>query len=195
MNLRPSIILATALFFIVEPVFADDFYVIIGTYKVQKEAQQAAATKGGWVLNTNFYNKLTPNLFAVVRGPFSTKKMADDQLAMLMESGKYRGSYVKNAETINIQVKTGNRAISPQMIAAILGEFRIDVIEHKGGSNPCEPQEPYKGLTFSYVTLARGYDEKKDKLSFNPQDIPIEVGAFWEIKSTGEIDRMRTCAE
>lgn len=195
MNLRPSIILATALFFIVEPVFADDFYVIIGTYKVQKEAQQAAATKGGWVLNTNFYNKLTPNLFAVVRGPFSTKKMADDQLAMLMESGKYRGSYVKNAETINIQVKTGNRAISPQMIAAILGEFRIDVIEHKGGSNPCEPQEPYKGLTFSYVTLARGYDEKKDKLSFNPQDIPIEVGAFWEIKSTGEIDRMRICAE
>lgn len=195
MNLRPFMILTTAFFFIFEPAFADDFYIIIGTYKVQKEAQQAAATKDGWVLNTNFYDQLTPNLFAVVRGPFTAKKLAEQNLAMLMESDKYRGSYVKNAGTINIQVKIGNKAISPQMLAAIFGELRIDITEHKGGSNPCEPQEPYKGLTFSYVTLAREYDEKQGKLSFNPQDNPIDVGAFWEIKSTGEIDRMRICAE
>lgn len=55
MNLHSLKILVAAVFFISGPVFADDFYIIIGTYKVQKEAQQAAATKGGWVLNTNFY--------------------------------------------------------------------------------------------------------------------------------------------
>ena len=195
MNLRSLKILVAALIFISGPVFADDFYIIIGTYKLQKEAQQAAATKGGWVLNTNFYDRLTPNLFAVVRGPFTTKKLADHHLAILMKSGKYRGSYVKNAEMINIQVKIGNKALSPQMLAAILGELRIEVTEHKGSSNPCEPQEPYKGLSFSYVTIARGYDEKKEELLFSPQDVPIEVGAFWEIKSTGEINRMRVCAE
>lgn len=49
MNLCPLKILAAAVFFISGPVCADDFYIIIGTHKVQKDAQQAAATKGGWV--------------------------------------------------------------------------------------------------------------------------------------------------
>lgn len=195
MNIYTAKTLTVALFFLSGLVLADDFYVITGTYKTQKEAQQVAATKGGWVLNTNFYNQLTPNLFAVVRGPFTSKKAADQHLAWLTDRGMYKGSYVKNAETINIQVKIGNKALSPQMLAAILGELRIDVTEHKGGSNPCEPQEPYRALSFSYVTIAREYDEKKDKLLFNPKDVPIDVGEFWEIKNTGQIDRMRICTE
>ncbi len=174
---------------------ADDFYVITGTYKTQKEAQQTAATKGGWVLNTNFYNQLTSNLYAVVRGPFRTKDEADKQLASLKEGGRYPGSYVKNAGNINIEVKIGNKALSPQMIAALLGEIRIDITESKGGTNPCEPEEPYKELSLSYVTLERSQDEKKDKIVFKPLDVQLEVGAFWEIKRTGEIDRMRICAE
>lgn len=195
MNIRSIKTLAALLFFISGPVFAADFYVITGTYKMQKEAQQVAAIKGGWVLNTNFYDQLTPNRFAVVRGPFTTKKTADQNLAMLMEGGGYRGSYVKNAETINIQVKIGDKALSPQMLAAIFGELKIDVTEHKGGSNPCEPQEPYKALSFSYVTIVRDYDEKKGTVLFHPRDVPVDIGAFREIKSTGEIDRMRICAE
>jgi hypothetical protein len=174
---------------------ADDFYVITGTHKIQKEAQQVAALKGGWVLNTNFYNQLTPSLFAVVRGPFKAKIEADKQLAWLMEGGMYPGSYVKNAGSINIEVKIGNKALSPQMLAALLGELRIEVSENKGGSNPCEPQEPYKLISLSYVTVARGYDEKKDKETREPRDVELDVGAFREIKKTGEVNRMRICTE
>ena len=137
-----TIATALVLLFLSGSVVAADYYVITGTYKTQIEAQNIAAMKGGWVLNTNFYNSLTPNLFAVVRGPFTTKKEADKRIARLMDVGGYPGSYVKNAGTINIQVNIGNTALSPQMIAALLGEIRIDVSESKGGSNPCEPQEP-----------------------------------------------------
>lgn len=76
---------------------ADDFYVITGTYKAQKEAQQVAALKGGWVLNTNFYSQLTPNLYAVVRGPFKTKSEAAKQLSWFLDGDRYPGSYIKNA--------------------------------------------------------------------------------------------------
>ena len=140
-----TIATALVLLFLSGSVVADDYYVITGTYKTQIEAQNIAAMKGGWVLNTNLYNQLTPNLFTVVRGPFTTKKEADKRIARLMDVGNYPGSYVKNAGTINIQVNIGNTALSPQMIAALLGEIRIDVSESKGGSNPCEPQEELIG--------------------------------------------------
>jgi hypothetical protein len=179
------------------PVFAhaDDYYVITGTHKTQEEAQQIAAMKGGWVLNTNFYNQLTPGLYAVVRGPFKTKIDADKQLAWLIKGGRYPGSYVRNAGSINIEIKIGNKALSPQMLAALLGELRIDVSEHKGGSNPCEPQEPYKQISLKYFTLVRGYDAKKNQVTFEPKVVELDIGQFWEIKESGEIDRMRICAE
>jgi hypothetical protein len=191
--------IASALFVVLmllpATVLADDFYVIIGTHKTQKEAQEIAAIKGGWVLNTNFYNQLTPNLYAVARGPFRTKGEADKHLASLMKGGRYPGSYVKNAGTINIEVKIGNKALSPHMVAALLGEIRIDVKDENGGSHPCEPQEPYKQLSLSYVTIDRKLDEKKDQVLYKPEEVELEVGAFREIKRTGEIERMRICAE
>lgn len=81
------------------------------------------------------------------------------------------------------------------MVAALLGEIRIDVKEGKGGSHPCEPEEPYKELSLSFVTIDRAPDGKKDQIIFKPQDVELEVGAFWEIKRTGQIERMRICAE
>lgn len=174
---------------------ADDFYVITGTHQTQKEAQQVAALKGGWVLNTNFYRQLTPDLYAVVRGPFKTKKEAGKQLKLFLDGGRYPGSYVKNAGTINIEIKINNKALSPQMLAALLGELRIDVSENTGGTNPCEPQEPYQRLSLSYVTVARGYDETKDKETYAPKDVELDIGALWEIKRSGEVGRMRICAE
>jgi hypothetical protein len=175
--------------------YADDFYVITATYKTQKEAQDVAALKGGWVLNTNFYNKLTPNLYAVVRGPYQTQATADEKLAWLTNGGRYPGSYVKNPGNINIEVKVGNKALSPQMLAALLGELRIDVLENNGASHPCEPQEPYKQLSLSYVTIARHYDDKNEEVILKPKDVELDAGAFREIEKTGEIVRMRICAE
>lgn len=59
-----TIPLTAALLFLSATVFANDYYVITGTYETQHEAQQIAALKGGWVLHTGFYNQLTANLFA-----------------------------------------------------------------------------------------------------------------------------------
>ena len=179
------------------PVFAcaDDFYVITATHKTQKEAQDAAALKGGWVLNTNFYTQLTPDLYAVVRGPYKTQAQADEKLAWLTDGGRYPGSYVKNPGKINIEIKLGDRTLSPQMLAALLGELRIDVSEHNGASHPCEPQAPYKQLSLSYVTIERYYDDAKNEVIFQPKDVELDVGAFREIDKTGEIQRMRICAE
>ena len=81
------------------------------------------------------------------------------------------------------------------MIAALLGEIRIDVLEAKGGSNPCEPQEPYKNISLSYVTVARAWDEKKKEILFKPKEVRLDTGASREIKRTGQIYRMRICTE
>lgn len=174
---------------------AGDIYVITGTYKAQAEAQEVAALRGGWVLNTNFYDRLTPNLFAVVRGPFATAVEAEKHQASLMRGGRYPGSYVKDAGAINIQIKIGDRDLSPQMLAALFGEISMEVVNEKGASNPCEPQEPYSYVSLSYVSIARGFDEKTDAMTFKPDRIPLNAGAFRQIERTGEIRRMRICAE
>lgn len=174
---------------------ADDFYVITGTYRSQKEAQNIAVSNGGWVLHSNFYNNLASNLFAVVRGPFKNKDEADKLLVWLTKGGRYPGSYVRNAGSINLVVKIGNKELSPQMIAALFGEIRIEVSESKGGSHPCEPQEPYKELSLSYATITKDYDKKKDKLFLKPREELLDVGAFREIKRTGEVQHMRICTE
>lgn len=174
---------------------ADDFYVITATHKTQQEAQKQAALTGGWVLNTNFYDKLKPNLFSVVRGPFRTKQEADKEAASLKRMDRYKDSYVKNAGTINISVRTGNKEISPHIIAALLGEIRVDINNEKGASNPCEPQEPYSYVSLSFYTIKRDWDKKKEEILRIPDEITIDMGATRVIKSTGAVERMRICAE
>jgi hypothetical protein len=81
------------------------------------------------------------------------------------------------------------------MIAALLGEILIKVGESKGGSHPCEPQEPYEQLTLSYITVVRKWDDKNQRALDQPKAVPIDVGAFRQIKSSGQIEHMRICVE
>jgi len=62
---------------------AADFFVFTDTFKSQQDAQDRAALVGGWVLDTDTYSGLAPNLFAVVRGPYSTRQVADRRLKEL----------------------------------------------------------------------------------------------------------------
>lgn len=196
-NLTPHIFAMVFASFLALPTSAsaDDFFVITAAFHTQKEAQESAAVNGGWVLNTNFYTKLTPGVYAVVRGPFKTKSDADTQLASLQSYSNFKSSYVRDAGNLNIEIKIGNKAINPQVLAALLGELRIDVTENAGGSNPCEPQGPYSSISLSYVTAERGIDEKKNKETEQPKDVKLEIGGFWQMKDTGEIGRMRICTE
>jgi len=172
----------------------DDFYVITGSHKTQAQAQQESVVKGGWVLNTNFYKQLTPNLYAVVRGPFKTKDAANEKLNELKTDG-HPDSYVKNAGEIQIEAKIANQAVSPQLLAALLGELRIEVTEAKGGEDPCVPIEPYKRLALSYSILDRNYDVENDKETYTPKEVPLDIGTLWQLKQSGEIEHMRVCAE
>jgi len=78
---------------------------------------------------------------------------------------------------------------------ALLGELSIAVTPRSGGSNPCEPQEPYQQLSVSVVTLDRTYDEKTETDGTKPRRLELDIGGFWVITRTGEIERMRVCAE
>ena len=167
-------------------VTASDFYVITSSHKNQAEAQKTAVTQGGWILNTDFYNKLTPHLFAVVRGPFKTKLEAEDVLKTLHSNADFKDSYVSDAGTIQIDLKIKNKNISPHIIAALLGELVIDITEEQGGENPCLPQEPYKNLTLGY------YESLPNTGIVLKQ---LDIGGFWQLKQTGEIERMHRCLE
>jgi hypothetical protein len=173
---------------------ANDFYVITATYKTQLEAQNDAAAYGGWVLNTNFYNKLTPGLYAVVRGPFKSGSDAQGELSSLQHFSHWMHGYVKDAGDINIEIKIGNKKLSPQMLAALLGELRIDISDNEGATNPCEPQEPYLSLSLSYVTLQRSLDSEGNETD-QLKEMPIDIGGLWQLKRSGEIERMRICTE
>lgn len=84
---------------------AAEFFVVTDTFKSQREAQDRAASVGGWVLDTDAYSGLPPNLFAVVRGPYAKRESADHQLRELKSDKSiktYRAAYVKDAGVLRV---------------------------------------------------------------------------------------------
>jgi hypothetical protein len=179
----------------VAPVCAGDFYVVTATFPSQGVAQTEAALRGGWVLDTDFYSNLTPNTFAVVRGPFTDESVARKELRFLLSGGGYSGGYVKDAGKPRLGGNLGSAPLRPQLLAALLGELSVEVRDHPGGENPCEPQEPYQEVQISFVDLTRKLSDSSNKVQEGTTRRDVDVGAFRIIKRTGEIDRMRQCFE
>jgi hypothetical protein len=173
---------------------AADFFVVTDTLKSQQDAQARAALVGGWVLDTDAYTALAPDLFAVVRGPYSTKQVADQRLKELKAIKTYRTAYVKDAGTLRVAPAFA-KAVPPKILAALLGELSVVVTDRPGGANPCEPQEPYQDVTVSVVSLDRTAEPKTSAEGFKPRRTNLDIGGFWVIKRTGEVERMRICAE
>jgi|TARA_B100001971_G_scaffold167822_1_gene159066 hypothetical protein len=175
-------------------IYCDDYFVFTHTFKNQDEAQQTAAVRGGWVLNTSFYSKLTPNLFSVVRGPFHSKEEAQLTLNILARGGRYKDSYIKNAGNVDLKAGLNAAGIHPALLVSLLGELNILQTQEKGARHPCEPQEAYSRTEIRFYSVKRGwYDE--EGLPFKPEKKHVDIGGFWVIKNSGEIDRMRICAE
>ncbi len=179
----------------VAPVCAGDFYVVTAAFPSQGAAQTEAALRGGWVLDTDFYSNLTPNTFSVVRGPFTDETLARKELRFLLSGGDYSGAYVKDAGKPRLGGNLGSSSLRPQLLAALLGELSVDVKDHPGGGNPCEPPEAYQEVQISFVDLTRTVEDSSNKAREGTQRRVVDVGAFWIIKRTGEIDRMRQCFE
>jgi hypothetical protein len=177
------------------PVCAGDFYVVTATFPSQGAAQTEAALRGGWVLDTDFYPNLTANTFAVVRGPFPVEQLARKELKFLLSGGGYSGAYVKDAGKPRLSGSLGSPSLRPQLLAALLGELSVEVTDHPGGENPCEPQEAYQDVQISFVDLTRKVSDGSDTSRVGTERRDVDVGAFRIIKRTGEIDRMRQCYE
>jgi hypothetical protein len=173
---------------------AADFFVVTDTFKSQRDAQMRAASVGGWVLDTDSYSGLGSGLFAVVRGPYSKRQVAEQQLKELKTTKTYRTAYVKEGGTLRLPPSLV-KAVSPKVLAALLGELSIVVTAKPGGQNPCEPQEPYQELSVSVVTLDRTYDERTETDGVKPRRVELDIGGFSVITRTGEIERMRVCTE
>jgi hypothetical protein len=174
---------------------AGDFYVVTGTFSSQEQAQDRAALTGGWVLGTDLYSKLAPGRFAVVRGPFRNLKEAQVEMTLLKKSGLLGATYVRDAGRPRLPSHIGSSAATPVIIAALLGELAVEVADEAGGTHPCEPQEPYQAVTISYVGVNRHWDAAAGEDKLEPTRKAIDLGGFWVIKRTGEIQRMRICAE
>jgi hypothetical protein len=173
---------------------ATDFFVVTDAFKSQQEAQNRAALVGGWVLDTDAYSGMSPSLFAVVRGPYATRQVAEQQLKELKTIKTYKAAYVKDAGKLRLGPVLA-KSVSSKVLAALLGELSVLVTDRPGGGNPCEPQEPYQEVSISVVMLDRTYNDETGTEGFKPRRLELEIGGFWVIKRTGEIDRMRICAE
>jgi hypothetical protein len=173
---------------------AADFFVITDTFKSQQDAQTRAAGGGGWVLDTDAYSGLGSNLFAVVRGPYASRQSAEQHLKELKSAKGFKAAYVKDGGALRLPSNLV-KSVPPKLLAALLGELSIAITDMPGGSNPCEPQEPYQDVSISVVTLDRTYDDKKGTDGVKPRRLNLDIGGFWVIKRTGEIERMRVCTE
>jgi hypothetical protein len=173
---------------------AADFFVVTDTLKSQQDAQERAALIGGWVLDTDAYAALSPGLFAVVRGPYASRQVAEQRLKELKAIKRYKTAYVKDAGTLRV-APVLDRSVPPKVLAALLGELSVVVTDRPGGKNPCEPQEPYQDVVVSVVTLDRTVDPKTEEDGFKARRTSLDMGGFWVIKRTGEVERMRVCAE
>jgi hypothetical protein len=153
-------------------------FVVTASERTREAAAAKVKDSGGWLLDTNLAPGLTPDLFAVVRGPFKTMDQANAVLAALkMETG-FSGAFVKDGGKLRI----------PVQYAALLGQFTVATIDRLGSeNNPCAPQEPFTELEASYEqTTPDGQMTSTASLS---------LGSFWIVKSTGEVNRAAVCGE
>lgn len=192
MSLMRFAMLAAVLCVLAPRVARAEYFVITATEKTQEPAQRKAVETGGWVLNTDLYSGLTPHLFAVVRGPFAKVGDAKAELASLQSSTSHRGAFVKDAGKLNLAGLTPSGPLTA-VVQALIGEIQVRLVEQPGGSNPCEPQEPYLDVELTIMT-AEGRPTSHG-VDAAPKPRTLDLDGFWIIKRTGEIDRMRICLE
>jgi hypothetical protein len=173
---------------------AGDHFIILGTERSQEAAQQVAAMSEAWVLDTDLYPKLPPNLFAVVRGPYVTSAEARAELAFLQTGGEYEEAQVKDAGACRLPPNLGGAKLPAAVFTALMGELSVEVTDKPGSTNPCEPQEPYQRVEIRLMRLElAGEGADPSRIRAVPQTLPVD--GFFVIKRTGEIQRLRICME
>src|SRR5713226_4838181 len=124
--------------------------------------------------------------FYVITATFPSQGAAQSEAAL-------RGGWVldtdfyKHAGKPRLGGNLGSPALRPQLLVALLCELSVEVAEHAGGEDPCEPQEPYQEVRISFVDLSRTMDDGSSKAREEAKRRDVDVGAFRIIKRTGEI--------
>ena len=143
--IKTALLASLALLSVASRARAADFFVVTDTFKSQQDAQDRAALVGGWVLDTDAYSGLAPNLFAVVRGPYSNRRVADQEIKAIKAIKAYKAAYVKEAGTVRIAPALAN-SVSPNVLAALLGELSVVVTEDLAQRIRVSRRSPIKKL-------------------------------------------------
>lgn len=141
------------------------------------------------MLDTDLYPSLTPGLHAVVRGPFDSAEAARKAHGPLLAS---TDAYLKDAGDSILAPAAASRNLPGGILEALLGELHVEAEDRPGGANPCEPQQPYRRITVSWMRPQRGGPDGT-QVTAVPQ--PLELGLFAYRPDTGVVERMRACWE
>jgi hypothetical protein len=163
-----------------------DTFVIVSTHTSKVEAQRKAAPGRMWVLDTNWYSRLAPNLFAVVVGPFDSA-VAKRELAEIKQAG-VKDAVIKDAG--HLRIPKASREMPIAAIVALLGYFDFEVNEGPGGEAPCVPEEPYLRVTLKQTFATRGHPD-----DVKIATVPIAEQGFFIIKRTGAVESRGVCLE
>ena len=175
---------------------ADQYFVILST---SKDRSAAMLKGGGWVLETSMYSKLGQGWYANVQGPFKNATEAKKRLADLKSIDKsYANAYVKNAGRLQLPMGAAwnTSDMPPALVAAFVGSLDLKVERHQGGSNGCEPQEPYYTISAKQIKGEPSYDPKTDRTGakYSFESALVGQGLTMDEK-TGEIREMYICLE
>ncbi len=172
---------------------AENWFVITSTFDTQRAAQVAVVDHGGWTLDTDAYSGLAPGMYAVVRGPFSTRATAESDLAWLTDGGRYPGAYAKEAGEPLLPAALIGSA-SSAALAWLLGEIAIEIGPEEQPENPvCTPDEPYREIKLLWTKVDSRIDG--EELRFFAQRVPLDVGFLAVVSRTGELFTSKICLE
>jgi hypothetical protein len=173
---------------------AGDWFIVTGLEKSQADAQEAAATSGAWVLDTDLYPKLPAGQFAVVHGPYGSVAEAKAELSFLQSEGELGDAHVREGGECRLPLHLGGGTVPRAVFTALLGELTVAVQDRPGSTSPCEPQEPYQRVDVGIMNLGPTKTEG-DAATLKAIEVPLPLGGFFVIKRTGEIQRLRICME
>lgn len=155
------------------------YFVMAGSFKSKRTAQEYALQTGGWVLRTDLYALLTPGFYAVVHGPYFSRDAAETARDRL----DLPDAYVRLGGDSYLPPSLGD----PALLAALLGDLGADVTARDGATDGCRPPEPYLDIRIRYVADALAVEGEHDEAA------PLGRG-YWVLRRTGEVRRIPDCA-
>ncbi|HLC75562.1 MAG TPA: hypothetical protein VJB82_00365 [Candidatus Peribacterales bacterium] len=180
-----------------------NYFAILSTGKDKSAANNSARDFGAWVLPTDFTSALSPNLYAVVLGPFSEETVAKN--AMNTWPVKNPAAYVKDAGRLKVPVEFEKyaSALPVRALVAIAGRVQsslsnveIQADWREMGGSFCMPIDSAFHITTTQngkpIADMMSPNEIAQLKEFSGEENPSADSlqrpiSFWIVERTGEV--------